>query len=185
MRNSFIPPEHFERILRVSSADERAIWILSSETGFRIGDILTIRQWQVPKDQTSRETLTLRESKTGRVREVRLSDRAVQAMQWALTLCPERHPFRYLFPSRLKSGTVARSYEQNGSKSLHRATVYRHFTAAVRRAKLDGLGYTVHSLRKIYARRVYEESGSLLAVQRDLGHSNLTTTLLYVTELQL
>lgn len=199
MKNKLLPEDHLDRILRVSSADERALWILASETGFRIGDLLMIRQWQVPKcnsvlpmaaarqglTEPCRMALSLKESKTGHKREVKLTARAVTAMQWALTLCPERHPFKYLFPSRLRSGTVARKSERNGKASLHRTTVYRHFSAAVKRAGLSGYGYTVHSLRKTYARRRYDECGSLLEVQRDLGHANLSTTMLYVSDLRL
>lgn len=184
MRNRPIPANHFERILRVSSPDERALWILSSETGFRIGDLLRIRQWQVPSHSRGAE-LRLKEAKTGNVRTVKLTERASDALKWSLKLCPELHPFKFLFPSRLTSGTVARTYDRLGSKTLHRSTVYRHFASAVRRAKLDGLGYTVHSLRKMYARRLYEECGSLLAVQRDLGHSSLATTMIYVSDFTL
>ena len=62
----------------------------------------------------------------------------------------------------------------------HRSTLYRHFADAVHRAGLDGLGYTLHSLRKCYAVDRYNASGSLLAVQADLGHKSLSTTCVYV-----
>lgn len=199
MRNRPITEDHFDRILRASSADERALWILASETGFRIGDLLKIRQWQVPKcssglpmasdrsglTEPDRMTLTLRESKTGHKRTTELTERAVTAMQWTLNNCPERHPFRSLFPARLRSGAVARKSERESKASLHRSTAYRHFSSAVKRAGLYGLGYTVHSLRKMYARKKYNECGSLLEVQRDLGHANLSTTMLYVSDLKL
>lgn len=194
MRNTIIDPSDFDRILRASDPDERALWILSAETGFRIGDLLRIRQWQVPPSARSynrrRDTpvedseLVLTEAKTGHRRSVKLTARAVDAMRWALNNCPERHPFKYLFPARLRSGAVAQQGERKGGH-LHRSTAHRHFAEAVKRAGLQGKGYTVHSLRKIYAKRRYAETGSLLAVQSDLGHSNISTTLLYVTDLKL
>ena len=64
MRNTIIDPSDFDRIIRASDPDERALWILSSETGFRIGDLLRIRQWQVPPSARSynrrRDTLRAR-----------------------------------------------------------------------------------------------------------------------------
>ncbi len=186
-RNSIINPSDFDRIIRASDRDEQALWILSSETGFRIGDLLKIRQWQVPKSGSNNpdSNLVLTEAKTGKKRSVKLTARAVMAMRWALNNCPERHPLKYLFPARLRSGAVALQSERRGKGHLHRSTAHRHFTAAVKRAGLSGKGYTVHSLRKIYAARIYAETGSALEVQRDLGHANLSTTLLYLTDLKL
>lgn len=181
-KNRLIPTTDLDRILRASSADERALWILSCETGFRIGDLLTLRQWQAHPE---RDELRLKEDKTNNVRGVRLTDRAKEALSWALKLCPERHPLKYLFPARLRSGEADRRRERGGKRHLHRSTVHRHFAAAVKRAGLSGKGYTVHSLRKVYAHRRYEETSSLLEVQRDLGHANISTTMLYVTELTL
>lgn len=181
-KNRLIPQTDLDRILRASSADERALWILSSETGFRIGDLLSLRQWQA---HPGRDELRLKEDKTNHFRVVRLTDRAKEALSWALKLCPEQHPLKYLFPARLRSGEADRRRERGGKRHLHRSTVHRHFSAAVKRAGLSGKGYTVHSLRKVYARRRYEETSSLLEVQRDLGHANLSTTMIYVTELEL
>lgn len=82
--------------------------------------------------------------------------------------------YDYLCPSR-------RGGQYKGSH-LNRSTLYRHFVDAVHRAGYDGLGYTVHSLRKMYAVNVYKETGSLLEVQKALNHDRLTTTLLYLMD---
>lgn len=168
--NRYIPPEHFDRILRASTAEDRALWILASETGFRIDDILQIRLYQ-----TRSPSLTLKESKTGNTRAVLLTDRAVLALSVLRNNCPSTHQFAYLFPTRLK----------RKKNKLHRSTVHRHFLTAVDRAGLSGNGYTVHSLRKIYARNLYEKTHSVLAVQRDLGHAVTATTMLYINDLQM
>lgn len=197
MKNRPIPQDHFARILRNSDPDERELWILASETGFRIGDLLKIRQWQVPKCNTGLPMaadlqgltepcrLTLTEEKTGKLREVELTEKAITALQRSLNNCPVRHPFRYLFPSRLRSGAVDRDGERKGRRHLHRSTAHRHFARCVRAAGLSKQGYTVHSLRKVYAQRLYAETRSALAVQRDLGHASLQTTLLYIFDLEL
>lgn len=179
MKNKYIPPDHFDRILRASFKEDRALWILSSETGFRIDDILHIRQWQVPSESACRHggqfSLTIREQKTGNVRTVALSERAQLSLAEIWLHQPKRHKLAYLFPTR----------RQERCNNLHRSTVTRHFAEAVRKAGLEGEGYTVHSLRKIYARNRYACTKSMLDVQRDLGHKSLATTLLYLNDLEL
>lgn len=194
MKNRYIPPVHFDRILRASPKEDRALWILASETGFRIDDLLSIRQWEVPSEKRlsspfsdeNRPTLTLIEAKTDKKRSVLLSDRALEAISEIWRNCPKKHPFKFLFPSRLTSGEPDTSKTNTKKKKkLHRSTAHRHFAKAVKKAGLTGRGYTVHSLRKIYARNLYEKTRSVLAVQRDLGHAVTATTLLYVSDLEL
>lgn len=169
MRNSYIPPDHFSRILRRSSPYDRALYILLSDTGFRVDDLLAARQWQMRTD-----TLTLYEHKTRRTRSVLLSDRAKSAINTLWQHVAIRHPLRYFF---------ARRRYDRGRAKLHRSTVDRHFQRAVKAAGLAGYGYTVHSLRKIYSRNLYARCRSVLQVQRDLGHTSLSTTLLYLHDL--
>lgn len=178
----------------MSSSEDRALWILSAETGFRIDDLLGIRQWQVPSEnrltqrfsEENRPELTLIEAKTGNIRSVLLSDRALSALSEIWKNCPKRHPFKFLFQSRLTSGQPDTSQTTTKRKrKLHRSTAHRHFQRAVKKAGLSGNGYTVHSLRKIYARNLYEKTQSVLAVQRDLGHAVTATTLLYVSDLKM
>lgn len=176
MKNKYIPPEHFDRIQRASFKEDRALWILSSETGFRIDDIMHIRQWQVPSESECKSrgefSLTLRERKTKNVRTVALTERALHSLREIWMHQPKRHNFAYLFPTR----------REMQSKNLHRSTATRHFTEAVKKAGLSGKGYTVHSLRKIYARNRFKSTNSVLEVQRDLGHKSIATTLLYLND---
>ncbi len=124
-------------------------------TGYRLDDILHLRKWQLAKEQ-----ITLRERKTGNIRAV--DNPCVK---------PCGHPFEYMFGGRGRQGE---------RKKLHRTTFWRHFERAVCAAGLDGKGYTVHSLRKIYAVTRYKATGDIRAVQTDLGHKSLATTCLYV-----
>lgn len=136
-------------------------------TGYRVDDVLhtTIGDW-------SGDTVTLREAKTGNRRTVKLSPAAIVAVHHLTAdrvLAPDDEPmFR---GERLRDGD---------SPYLHRSTVWRRFTAAVKSAGLDGRGYTIHSLRKMYAVEQYDRTQSLLAVQKDLGHKRVDTTLWYV-----
>lgn len=60
MQNRYIPPEDFDRIIRRVRSDYRPLYILAAETGFRIDDILKLRQFHAKQD-----VLTLKEEKTG------------------------------------------------------------------------------------------------------------------------
>ncbi len=124
-------------------------------TGYRLDDILRLRKWQVRG-----KTITIRERKTGNIRTVENP---------CSKICGKS--FEYLFRGRGRVGE---------SKKLHRSTFWRHFEKAVKAAGLDGRGYTVHSLRKVYAVNHYKLTGDIEAVRKDLGHKSLATTCLYV-----
>ena len=178
MRNRQISKMDFDRILRASSPEDRALWVLAAETGFRIDDLLRARQYQISRATSGENSfLTLTERKTGKTRGVRLSPKALDAIATLWGLVERRHPLAYFFQSR-------RRLPKQKNK-LHRSTVYRHFNQLLHETKLDKEGYTVHSLRKLYARTAYERTGSLLAVMRDLNHSSVHVTMLYVSDLQL
>lgn len=81
---------------------------------------------------------------------------------------------KYLVPSlRLRRGR---------RPSIHRATVWRHVEKAIRAAGLTGYGYTVHSLRRVYAVDVLRHTGSIAAAQAALGHDRIGTTLIYLQD---
>ena len=178
MRNTQITEMDFSRILRASSREDRALWTLAVETGYRIDDLLRVRQYQISRATSADEPfLSLVERKTGKTRAVPLSPRALDAIRVLWGLVEQRHPLAYFFQARRRLP---------GQKNkLHRVTVYRHFNRLLQETKLDGKGYTVHSLRKLYALRAYERTGSLLAVKADLNHTSLNTTMLYVANLRL
>ena len=74
-------------------------------------------------------------------------------------------PYRPLFPSRHKSGTVP----------MHRQTAHDILKKAFIAAGLNGKLAT-HSLRKSFAQRLYEESSDIYLVQELLGHKSVATT---------
>lgn len=83
---------------------------------------------------------------------------------------------------RLKPATLraCKAYASHGKDRLipyDRSTIYRQ----IKKAATD-LGYdhvSMHSIRKLYARRFCKEHG-LAATQREMQHNYLSTTMLYV-----
>lgn len=122
---------------------------------------MNIRIWQAGS-----RNIELQERKTGKRRCVPISAELAAKIR---TYAGNRHRFSFLFPA-------LRRY---GAKKMHRTTYWRHFMAAVRAAECGGRGYTPHSLRKVYAVRLFEKCGNLMQVQADLNHTHLSTTMLY------
>ena len=172
MRNRIISEDEYTRILKHSHPRYKPIFRLLAETGFRVDDILKMRKWVLVKALDT-GVLALTEDKTGKFRSVELSDVAKSVLRGLIT--PQKSSLSYVFP------TLRRMYRMK----RHRSTITRQFTAAAERAGLGGKGYTVHSLRKLYARRLYNKTRSLLAVQRDLNHSNQQTTMFYLMDFDL
>ena len=172
MRNRIINEDDYTRILKHSHPRYKPIFMLLAETGFRVDDILKMRKWVLVKALDT-GVLALTEAKTGKSRSVQLSDVAMSVLRGLKT--PQKSSLSYVFH------TLRRVYRMK----RHRSTLTRQFTAAAERAGLAGRGYTVHSLRKLYARRLYNKTRSLLAVQRDLNHANQQTTMFYLMDFDL
>lgn len=153
--NNYIPDVEQNAIRERLNKRDRQIFDLLVSTGYRLDDILHLRKYQL-----AGRIIKLKERKTGNIRSVE-------------NPCakPCGHPFEYVFVGKGRQGQ---------KRKLHRSTFWRHFEKAVSAAGLDGRGYTVHSLRKVYAVNLYRQTGDIKRVQADLGHKNLATTCLYV-----
>lgn len=165
MRAAYIPPDHLKRIREHLKPQTKLVIDLAVETGYRIEDILTLRVWQI--NLKKREVWTI-EQKTGKERTVQLSEGMCDRIA-AWTRPGSR--FRYVFGTRRRHG--------KGRRKLSRATVWRDMERACKACKLDGRQYTPHSLRKVYAVNALAKKRSLVAVQRDMGHKHISTTMLY------
>lgn len=160
-KNKFIPQEDLEKIRSHLHGVDLLITDLLINTGFRLDDIMNSRVYQLAGDSVS-----LLERKTQKHRSVPLSPELAERVK---TYANKKHRFSFTFPA-------LRRY---GKKKMHRSTYWRHFMKAVDRAGCADRGYSPHSLRKVYAVRALAKTGDLLAVQSDLNHSHLSTTLLY------
>lgn len=160
-RSIFIPAHKVDSIFQLMRPVNRLACQFCLETGFRIGDVLNLRTRAVYEAITANNCwLRVQEEKTGKSRRVRISK---------------------LWASRLM-GVAGVIYVFEG-KDLYtprtRQAVYRDFKRRARRVLGAETRASVHSLRKNYAVAKYRETGDLQAVQRDLNHERLGTTVLY------
>lgn len=151
MRTRPISPTECRRLIQAAAPPAQVCIMIAADTGLRISDILRL----TPAD-LRRRSLTVRERKTGKTRQVSLSPDTIRA---------------------------ARAYHATHGLSRvidrDRSTIYRQVRAAA-----TSCGYrrvSMHSVRKLYARQ-YARAHGLAATQREMQHDYLSTTLLYVLD---
>ena len=170
MKTRWIPEDDYNAIIAHLIPTDRWLVRLLRATGYRIEDVLMTRRWM-----WSGTSVCLCEAKTGNIRRVAITDsiRRIVEQYEAVTK---------LKASRLSAFVPSRRNRPTDRHKLHRTTLWRHFQRAVKAAGLSDRGYSLHSLRKCYAVDKLRDTGSIEAVQKDLGHRYVSTTLIYLSD---
>lgn len=124
----------------------------------------------------SRKMLHIHNGKGAKDRYVPLADQTLEMLRkyWK----SHRHP-KYLFPGIVKPG-AARS---SAMKPTEPSTIRKAMRNAV---KASGIGKNAspHTLRHSYATHLLEAGVNLRLIQRWLGHSSISTTMIYLHVMQ-
>lgn len=155
MRSDYVKRSVFEKIYSVLQYENQLAVRLSVETGARIGDVVALRSENLIKN-----TIVYNASKTGK------RDKKVISKDLAERL-RRNASGGYIFPSK----TAAAGHRT-------RQAVWADIKKAVDVLGLKG-NISPHSARKTYAVEDYHKNG-INQAQKDLQHSRLDTTLLYV-----
>ena len=154
----------------------RGLFMLGVSTGGRISELLSLQIGDVYQNRAAVTDLLFDKSivKGGELsRAVPVNVDGRHAIEDLIGWHREHYktiaPTRPLFPSRNKRGSVA----------MNRQTTHEMLKKAFEAAGLNGK-LAIHSLRKSFAQRVYEESGDIYLVQELLGHRNVSTTQKYI-----
>jgi hypothetical protein len=171
------------RGLRKLSARDRALIATQAFTGFRISEVLSLTIGQIFRNGRIVEKLGVRpkhlKGHYGNTRWVPIGPELRRALETYLT-CRARkeelNPALPLFLSREHGeGGAAKALSRSGAEKLIRR-VLRSI------AECDGQRLSSHSLRKSWARRLYEKSGhNMLMVRDGLGHSSVAITEMYLS----
>lgn len=130
------------------------------ETGLRVSDLLKLKYGAF--NELSK-ALLVKEQKTGKYREIKITG-VMRNGVWGLQCARGKSDQDYIFSGR------------DGTKPMHRSTVYRHLKRAGAQLGLEGIG--THSLRKTYAVGLFKASGGDLELVRErLNHKSSDTTL--------
>lgn len=179
----FTEPEYVSMIAYFTShgrTRDAALLALGCGTGFRIQELLAVTVGHVWHGATVAPEITLarRDLKGGqgayrrtvRSRRVPLGEGVRKALAAHLAVIGTDNPARPLF-------ATARSAEGG----MDRSQAFRTLINACVACGIDAARISTHSMRKTFARRVYEASGhDLIRTQRALGHTSPVTTARYL-----
>lgn len=179
----FTEPEYLTLLAHYTSQGrtrDAALLALGCGTGFRIQELLAVSVGHVWQGQTVATEITLarRDLKGGqgvyrkavRSRRVPLGESVRKALGAHLAVIGTDDPTRPIF-------ATARS----GADGMDRSQAFRTLVGACLACGIDASRISTHSMRKTFARRVYQASGhDLIRTQRALGHSSPVTTARYL-----
>lgn len=155
MKTEYLLEEQVKNVLAALMPANRLVIEICLETGLRVGDVLSLRREQLE----SNNGFPLRETKTGKWRNVWLSDglrRRVLAQAGPV----------WAFPAR------------SGDGHRCRQAVWQDVKRAAKAFRLcQNVG--AHSFRKVYAVRLMQMYGDLEMVRRAMGHDKVETTMIY------
>lgn len=155
-------------ILRGQNLRDAAWFVLGINTGLRVGDLLRLTVTDVRISPSRwRDRVSVREQKTGKVKDFPLSETARKALQEYLSTRPEAAPSDPLFPSR--------KWGQPLSRKAAWAVLQR---AAKMAGVTDAIG--THSMRKTFRYWAFKSGADLALIQSMLNHSSPATTLAYI-----
>lgn len=144
------------------SGRNKLLFILGINSGLRISDILTLKVG----DLRGKQSLTLREEKTGKSKTFRYNAAILDAAQ---TLIPaDASETDYVFQSR-----------KGDNRPLTRVQAYRILNdAAARIGITEAIG--CHTLRKTFGYHAYKTGVDLALLQSIFNHSSQAVTLRYI-----
>lgn len=147
------PERQLELVLAALTPQNRRAMRVSLETGLRISDVLVLRPEQLDS------SFVVKEGKTGKKKRVRLSDKLLEELK-------QQSGAYWVFPGR------------DPTKHRTRQAVWMDVKRASRAFRIPQ-NVAPHSMRKLYAVRLYKKYGDIDRVRRALNHDDLTTTLIY------
>lgn len=141
-------------------------------TGLRVSELIALKRHAIKAEQP---VLTIR-GKGGHERLVPLGTRAKEALHQYLTVLAREKPrfanSPWLFPSHGKAGHLTRMRIQQLLKDL------------AHEAKIDPARLSAHKLRHAFATHLLARGADLRAVQKMLGHADISTTQIYTHVLE-
>lgn len=135
----------------------RTLWNVMALSGLRLSDALRLRKSDITRGWVI-------ESKTKKRKSLVFHERDLDMLGYG----PSTSHDNFLFPSPRKF-----------SRHVTRQNAEYHFRKAAKAA-----GYrnpvNAHSARKLYAWKLYQETGDMIKVQKALNHDNIGVTAIYL-----
>lgn len=162
-------------LAQLTTARDRALFVLGERTGFRISELLSLRLSNVFQNGHFTNEITVSRRHMKKKREGRTmflhenAQVAIKELVEELRAQGKENPEILLFQSR-----------QGENRAINRQSAWIILRKAFAACGLTGKLAT-HTMRKTFARRMKELSGNDLGVlQKLLGHAQITSTMSYV-----
>ncbi|MEH7650843.1 site-specific integrase [Bacillus safensis] len=148
-----------ERMKKALHGRDLVMFVLGVSLGLRISDLLTIRVG----DLRRQSHLAIKEGKTGKTRDIKLSSTVVKLAQKL-----DGDDDSYVFQSR-----------KGVNKPISRVQAYRVLNAAAVRAGIN-IDIGTHTLRKTFGYQLYSKGINITRIMKVFGHSSEAQTLKYI-----
>ncbi len=140
----------------------RMILTTAYSAGLRVSEVISLKPEHI---ESSRMLIRVEQGKGNKDRYTLLSDKLLKELK---VYWKRYHPKEYLF------------YPQgNPHKPLTKNMAWKIFNKAKKRAGLK-LGKGIHSLRHSFATHLLEDGVDLYSIKTFLGHSSISTTMIYL-----
>jgi integrase len=160
MKSDFLSPEMIEHVLFALTPENRLACRVALKTGLRIGDVVSMKTEELKKAPSQRFKVKITEQKTKKKRSVSLGkDLTEQLLSQSGEI--------FVFEGR-----------QGVEHHRTRQAVYKDIKRASKAFRVK-VNFTPHTLRKVYAVKLYQKYGNIAKVREALNHSNDAVTMIY------
>lgn len=157
----------------VNTSRNILLWILGTNTGLRISDILDLKLKDIQDNKGEiRESLEITEKKTKRPRDIEIRPPVRKALEHFIKDTGIYELNEYIFKDR-----------RNGKKEINKPiTRVRAWQMINKWGKKAGVNYKIgcHSLRKIFGSHAFKAGIPLIYISEELGHRNIEVTKRYL-----
>ncbi|MBQ1998167.1 MAG: tyrosine-type recombinase/integrase [Spirochaetales bacterium] len=160
MKSEFIRPEILEHVLFALTPENALVIRVCLKTGLRVGDVVAMATSDLEKGITKGYKITITEQKTRKKKTVSLGKNLTEM------LLSQSGRF-YVFEHRTDI-----------TRHRTRQAVYKDIKRAGKLFRIKE-NLTPHSVRKIYAVKLFEKYGNIAKVRQALNHSNDEVTMIY------
>jgi integrase len=161
--------DHLKKVLKASNMRDYLMFVLGINTGLRISDLLQLTWGDVLDDKGRiRQSLILKERKTGKERKLTLCRNAQKALQEVLDTKQNILEGDYIFRS-----------QKGNNRPIGRVHAWYILNQAAQTVGIKGRIGT-HTLRKTFGYHAYRQGIDITLLQQLFNHSSPSVTLRYI-----
>jgi integrase len=175
MSKLFLSETKISKLLDLARPDSRdfALFHTALATGFRAGDLLSLKRWDVAPTGDVISFIRIKMQKTGKTVERQLPRACREAIHSYLITRADNNPFLFCAQS---------NNTQNREGPMNRSSLQRlyKFYLSLMFSREELRGNACHVTRRSMAQIISQRSGRVEPATRFLGHTSIATTIKYL-----